>query len=59
MHCCCIVAVNLLFLPPHSLPIDAETAADAVEYHYAPDEQPSDDQPLLAGLPGKQTPLII
>jgi hypothetical protein len=46
-----------LFLPPPSLPIDPETAADAAEYDYAPDEQPSDDQPLSAELPGKQNPL--
>ena len=49
--------MNLLFLPPPSLPIDAETAADAAEYDYAPNEQPSDDQPLSAELPGKQPPL--
>jgi hypothetical protein len=44
-------------LPPPSLPIDAETDADAVEYDHAPDEQPSDNQPLSAELPGKQPPL--
>ena len=49
--------MNLLFLPPPSLPIDAETDADAAEYDPAPDEQPSDDQPLSAELPGKQPPL--
>jgi hypothetical protein len=52
-----IVAMNLLFLPPPSLSIDAETDADAVENDHAPDEQPSDDQPLSAELPGKQNPL--
>jgi hypothetical protein len=28
-----------------------------VEYDHAPDEQPTDDQPLSAELPGKQSPL--
>jgi hypothetical protein len=51
--------MNLLFLTPPSLLIDAETVADAAEYDYSPDEQPSDDQPLSAELPGKQNPLII
>ena len=57
MHHCCIVAVNLLFLPPPSLLIDVETAADAADFDYTPDEQSSDDQPLSAELPGKQPPL--
>ena len=57
MHRRCIVAVNLLFLPPPSLPIDAETAADAAEFDYTPDEQPSDEQALSAELPDKQPPL--
>ena len=51
------VAVNLLFLPPPSLPIDAETTADAAKYDYTPNEQPSDDQPLSTELPGKQNSL--
>ena len=49
--------MNLLYLPPPSLPIDAETAVDAAEYDYAPNEEPSDDQPLSVELPGKQSPL--
>ena len=56
----CIViafAVNLLFLPPPSVSIDVETDVDAPEFDYTPDEQPTDDQPLSAELPGKQTPL--
>jgi hypothetical protein len=56
MHIVCIFVVNLLFLPPPSLSIEAETDADTAEYDYAPDEQPSDDQPLSAELPGKQPP---
>ena len=52
-----LFAMYLLFLPPPSLPIDAETAADVAEYDYAPDKQPSDGQPLSAELPGKQPPL--
>ena len=51
------IAVNLLFLPPPSLPIDVETDAVAAESDYTPDEQPTGDQPLSAELPGKQTPL--
>ena len=46
--------MNLLFLPPPSLPIDAETDAAATEFDYTPDEQPTVDQPLFAELPGKQ-----
>ena len=55
--CVALFAVYLLFLPPPSLSIDAETDADAVDYDYAPDEQPSDDQTPSAELPGKQPPL--
>ena len=57
MHRCCIVVLNLLFLPPPSLPLDAETDADAAGFDYTPDELPTDDQPLFAELPGKQNPL--
>ena len=39
------------FFPLFS-PVDPETDADATGYDYA-----SDDQPLLAELPGKQNPL--
>ena len=45
-------ALYLLFLPPPSLSIDAETADDVSVYDYVIDE-PS----LSAEQPGKQTPL--
>ena len=45
-------ALYLLFLPPPSLSIDAETANDVVVYDYIVDE-PS----LSTELPGKQNPL--
>ena len=42
----------LLFLPPPSLSIDVDTAADVAEYGYV-----ADDQVPFAEQPGKQTPL--
>ena len=45
-------ALYLLFLPPPSLSIDAETAADVAVYDYVVDE-PS----LSKKFPGKQNPL--
>jgi hypothetical protein len=57
MHIVCIFAVNLLFLPPPSLSIDAETDAVAAEYDYAPDEQPVDDPSFLPEQLGKPPPL--
>ena len=56
MHSDCIFAMNLLFLPPPFLSIDAETDAVPAEFDYTPDEQPTVDQPLSAELPGKQPP---
>ena len=59
MHfdCNCVLQLFILFPPPPSLPIDPATADDAAGYDYVPDDHPTDDQPLAAELPGKQTPL--
>ena len=57
MHHCCICCHEFIVSSPPSLSIDAETDAVAAEFDYTPDEQPTDDQPLLAELPGKKTPL--
>ena len=53
MHCVTLFALYLLFLPPPSLSIDPETAADVAEYVYVIDE-PS----LSTELPGKPSPLF-
>ena len=52
MLCVTLFAFYLLFLPPPSLSIDAETTDDTAVYDYVVDE-PS----LSAKQPGKPTPL--
>ena len=53
MLCVTIVCLYLLFLPPPSLSIDVDAAADVAVYGYV-----DDDQIFSTELPGKHSPLL-